>query len=197
MGTYCKFTNQGGLVHPGVSVEDLDELSSLLQVRARHGALAERRELRAAAGVTPSVRSETAGRALQALSAGAPRQRRQARRSAARPTPRPRRPRAGPARRRDGEQGQRRHLRGALRERLVGLLRARHYSHGAPGAREPDRPPVLFPSRPFLARVCCGRSFLIEGAGDAQVIESIFKLREQQPAAIANEMRNALIDTFA
>lgn len=32
VGTYCKFTNQGGLVHPGVSVEDLDELSSLLQV---------------------------------------------------------------------------------------------------------------------------------------------------------------------
>lgn len=33
VGTYCKFTNQGGLVHPGVSVEDLDELSSLLQAR--------------------------------------------------------------------------------------------------------------------------------------------------------------------
>lgn len=30
-----------------------------------------------------------------------------------------------------------------------------------------------------------------------QVVESIFKLREQQPTAIANEMRNALIDTFA
>ena len=33
MGTYCKFTNQGGIVHPGTPVEDLDELSSLLQVR--------------------------------------------------------------------------------------------------------------------------------------------------------------------
>ena len=32
---------------------------------------------------------------------------------------------------------------------------------------------------------------------DEQVIESVFKLREQQPSAIANEMRNALIDTFA
>ena len=33
VGTYCKFTNQGGIVHPGTPVEDLDELSSLLQVR--------------------------------------------------------------------------------------------------------------------------------------------------------------------
>jgi hypothetical protein len=34
VGTYCKFTNQGGMVHPGTPVEDLDELSSLLQARA-------------------------------------------------------------------------------------------------------------------------------------------------------------------
>mmetsp|Transcript_15916 Transcript_15916/g.19143 ORF Transcript_15916/g.19143 Transcript_15916/m.19143 type:complete len:99 (-) Transcript_15916:769-1065(-) len=32
MGSYCKFTNQGGLVCGSTSVEDLDELSSLLQV---------------------------------------------------------------------------------------------------------------------------------------------------------------------
>ncbi|BDA43668.1 Eukaryotic translation initiation factor 6 [Coccomyxa sp. Obi] len=32
VGSYCMFTNQGGLVAPNVSVEDLDELSSLLQV---------------------------------------------------------------------------------------------------------------------------------------------------------------------
>ena len=32
VGSYCAFTNQGGLVHPKTSVEDLDELSSLLQV---------------------------------------------------------------------------------------------------------------------------------------------------------------------
>ncbi|KAK9914900.1 hypothetical protein WJX75_002052 [Coccomyxa subellipsoidea] len=32
VGSYCTFTNQGGLVAPNVSVEDLDELSSLLQV---------------------------------------------------------------------------------------------------------------------------------------------------------------------
>jgi len=32
VGSYCCFTNQGGLVAPNVSVEDLDELSSLLQV---------------------------------------------------------------------------------------------------------------------------------------------------------------------
>ncbi|CAL8468384.1 g7924 [Coccomyxa elongata] len=32
VGSYCVFTNQGGLVAPNVSVEDLDELSSLLQV---------------------------------------------------------------------------------------------------------------------------------------------------------------------
>eukprot|EP01116_Phalansterium_solitarium_P008856 TRINITY_DN22820_c0_g1_i1.p1 TRINITY_DN22820_c0_g1~~TRINITY_DN22820_c0_g1_i1.p1 ORF type:complete len:244 (-),score=58.82 TRINITY_DN22820_c0_g1_i1:311-1042(-) len=32
VGSYCAFTNQGGLVHPKTSVEDQDELSSLLQV---------------------------------------------------------------------------------------------------------------------------------------------------------------------
>ncbi len=32
VGSYCTFTNQGGLVHPKTTIEDLDELSSLLQV---------------------------------------------------------------------------------------------------------------------------------------------------------------------
>ncbi len=32
VGSYCVFTNQGGIVHPKTTVEDLDELSSLLQV---------------------------------------------------------------------------------------------------------------------------------------------------------------------
>uniref|UniRef100_A0A671FSY1 Eukaryotic translation initiation factor 6 n=1 Tax=Rhinolophus ferrumequinum TaxID=59479 RepID=A0A671FSY1_RHIFE len=32
VGSYCVFSNQGGLVHPKTSVEDQDELSSLLQV---------------------------------------------------------------------------------------------------------------------------------------------------------------------
>lgn len=32
VGTYSKFTNLGGLVHPRTTVEDLEELSSLLQV---------------------------------------------------------------------------------------------------------------------------------------------------------------------
>mmetsp|Transcript_5034 Transcript_5034/g.10913 ORF Transcript_5034/g.10913 Transcript_5034/m.10913 type:complete len:247 (+) Transcript_5034:210-950(+) len=32
VGSYCTFTNQGGLVHPKTSIEDLDELSSLLQI---------------------------------------------------------------------------------------------------------------------------------------------------------------------
>jgi translation initiation factor 6 len=32
VGSYACFTNQGGLVAPGTTVEDLDELSSLLQV---------------------------------------------------------------------------------------------------------------------------------------------------------------------
>ena len=32
VGSYCKFTNVGGLVHPRTSVEDIEELSSLLQV---------------------------------------------------------------------------------------------------------------------------------------------------------------------
>ena len=32
VGSYCRFTNSGGMVHPQTSVEDLEELSSLLQV---------------------------------------------------------------------------------------------------------------------------------------------------------------------
>ena len=32
VGSYCTLTNQGGLVAPATTVEDLDELSSLLQV---------------------------------------------------------------------------------------------------------------------------------------------------------------------
>lgn len=32
VGSFCKFTNQGGLVHPMTSVSDQDELSSLLQI---------------------------------------------------------------------------------------------------------------------------------------------------------------------
>ena len=32
VGSYCAFSNQGGLVHPKTTVEDQDELSSLLQV---------------------------------------------------------------------------------------------------------------------------------------------------------------------
>ena len=33
VGSYAAFSNQGGIVHPQTSVEDLDELSSLLQAR--------------------------------------------------------------------------------------------------------------------------------------------------------------------
>lgn len=32
VGSYCRFTNIGGVVHPGTSLAELDELSSLLQV---------------------------------------------------------------------------------------------------------------------------------------------------------------------
>lgn len=32
VGSFCNFTNQGGIVHPKTSVEELEELSSLLQV---------------------------------------------------------------------------------------------------------------------------------------------------------------------
>eukprot|EP00899_Mesostigma_viride_P025385 jgi/Mesvir1/6030/Mv00773-RA.1 len=32
VGSYCAFSNQGGLVHPKTSIEEMDELSSLLQV---------------------------------------------------------------------------------------------------------------------------------------------------------------------
>ncbi|KAJ3218486.1 Eukaryotic translation initiation factor 6 [Dinochytrium kinnereticum] len=32
VGSFCSFSNQGGLVHPKTSIEDQDELSSLLQI---------------------------------------------------------------------------------------------------------------------------------------------------------------------
>ena len=32
VGSYCAITNQGGLVHPKTSIQDQDELSSLLQI---------------------------------------------------------------------------------------------------------------------------------------------------------------------
>lgn len=32
VGSYCVFSNQGGIVHPRTSIDDQDELSSLLQV---------------------------------------------------------------------------------------------------------------------------------------------------------------------
>jgi len=32
VGSYCRFTNKGGIVHPASSLADLEELSSLLQV---------------------------------------------------------------------------------------------------------------------------------------------------------------------
>jgi translation initiation factor 6 len=32
VGTYCQLSNQGALVHPRTTVQDQDELSSLLQV---------------------------------------------------------------------------------------------------------------------------------------------------------------------
>jgi len=32
VGSYSKFTNQGGMVHPRTTIEDMEELSSLLQV---------------------------------------------------------------------------------------------------------------------------------------------------------------------
>lgn len=31
-GSYCAFSNQGGVVHPKTAVQDQDELSSLLQI---------------------------------------------------------------------------------------------------------------------------------------------------------------------
>lgn len=32
VGSYCRFSNRGGMVHPRTSVEDMEELSALLQV---------------------------------------------------------------------------------------------------------------------------------------------------------------------
>lgn len=37
VGSYAKFTNRGGIVHPQTTIEDLDELSNLIQARALWG----------------------------------------------------------------------------------------------------------------------------------------------------------------
>lgn len=39
VGSYCKFTNRGGLVHPRTSIEDQQELSTLLQVPITAGTI--------------------------------------------------------------------------------------------------------------------------------------------------------------
>ena len=37
VGSHCRISNKGALVPPKTSIEEQDELSSLLQVRTRHG----------------------------------------------------------------------------------------------------------------------------------------------------------------
>jgi translation initiation factor 6 len=32
VGSYCRFSNQGGIVHPRTSIEEMEELSALMQV---------------------------------------------------------------------------------------------------------------------------------------------------------------------
>eukprot|EP00898_Chlorokybus_atmophyticus_P005532 jgi/Chlat1/5980/Chrsp4S06299 len=98
VGSYCCFTNQGGLVHPQTSIEDLDELSSLLQVPLVAG---------------------TVNRGSDVIGAG------------------------------------------------------------------------------IVANDWCAFTGLDTTSTELSVIESIFKLREAQPSAIANEMRASLIDTLS
>ncbi|XP_028102976.1 eukaryotic translation initiation factor 6-2-like [Camellia sinensis] len=51
VGSYCAFSNKGGLVHPHTSIEDLDELSTLLQVPLVAGTMNRGSEV-IAAGLT-------------------------------------------------------------------------------------------------------------------------------------------------
>ncbi|KAH1045883.1 hypothetical protein J1N35_036667 [Gossypium stocksii] len=51
VGSYCAFSNRGGLVHPHTSIEDLDELSTLLQVPLVAGTINRGSEV-IAAGMT-------------------------------------------------------------------------------------------------------------------------------------------------
>ncbi|XP_038994720.1 eukaryotic translation initiation factor 6-2-like [Hibiscus syriacus] len=51
VGSYCAFSNRGGLVHPRTSIEDLDELSTLLQVPLVAGTINRGSEV-LAAGMT-------------------------------------------------------------------------------------------------------------------------------------------------
>ncbi|XP_028098759.1 uncharacterized protein LOC114298398 [Camellia sinensis] len=51
VGSYCAFSNNGGLVHPHTSIEDLDELSTLLQVPLVAGTMNRGSEV-IAAGLT-------------------------------------------------------------------------------------------------------------------------------------------------
>ncbi|XP_073148804.1 eukaryotic translation initiation factor 6-2-like [Henckelia pumila] len=51
VGSFCAFSNRGGLVHPHTSIEDLDELSTLLQVPLVAGTVNRGSEV-VAAGLT-------------------------------------------------------------------------------------------------------------------------------------------------
>jgi len=65
VGSYCRITNQGGLVHPKTTIEDQDELSSLLQVPIAAGTINRGSDVIGAGVVGESARGQGEKRAAR------------------------------------------------------------------------------------------------------------------------------------